>query len=273
MDVDALASELPDALPGLLHYARTLTRDQASAEDLVQETVVRALARAPGFRGDSSTTTWLHRILHNLAVDEGRRRREEPSEHVMSLVEAKWRDSAYTVDAEAVVLQAEDRSDLLEALAHLPFIYRSAVLLHDASELTVPEVAHVQDVTLPAAKQRLRRGRMMLVSELAAGRERREEMRGVPLRCWQARQHVSDYMDQALDEGTARVVEQHLAVCPTCPPLYAALVGVHQILRDSSRDPDTVVPPGLAERLRRAGPATRQPDAEADSSTRRFRLG
>ena len=252
MDAGALAAQLPDAMPGLLRYARTLTRDQGSAEDLVQETVQRALERASGFRGDASVTTWLHRILHNLAIDQGRRRREEPSEDLADAVEARWRDDSYTVDPEAVILRAEQRSDLLEALAHLPFMYRSAVVLHDASGLTVPEVAEIQQVTLPAAKQRLRRGRMMLVSQLAAGRERRERMRGIPLRCWQARQHISDYIDGALSPVTSRRVEQHLEGCPTCPPLYAALVGVTQALRDSSRDPDTVVPPEVADRLTRA---------------------
>lgn len=254
MDADAVASELPGELPGLLRYARVLTRDAAAAEDLVQETVARALEQAHGFRGGSSTTTWLHRILHNLAVDERRRRKDDPREDVADAAEARWRDDAYTVDPEAVLLLAEQRSDLSEALTHLPFTHRSAVVLHDASGLTVPEIAEIQHVTLPAAKQRLRRGRMMLVSELAAGQERRELMRGIPLRCWQARQHISDYIDQTLDVETARRVDRHLARCPTCPPLYAALVGVTRALRESSRDPDTVVPPGLAERLRSANP-------------------
>jgi predicted anti-sigma-YlaC factor YlaD len=45
-------------------------------------------------------------------------------------------------------------------------------------------------------------------------------------------------------------VEKHLETCPTCPPLYAALVGTtHALHASASRDPDTVVPPDLAERL------------------------
>lgn len=254
MDPVALAAEFPDAMPGLLRYARTLARDREAAEDLVQETLKRALERASGFRGDASVSTWLHRILHNLAIDELRGRKEEPSgDLVVDAVESQWRDDSYTVDPEAVILRAEQRSDLLEALTHLPTIYRSAVVLHDASGLTVPQVADIHQVSLPAAKQRLRRGRMMLVSQLAVGRERREQMSGIPLRCWQARQHVSDYIDDDLDAATAKRVEQHLEGCPTCPPLYAALVSVTQALQESSRDPDTVVPPEIADRLRRVG--------------------
>jgi predicted anti-sigma-YlaC factor YlaD len=65
---------------------------------------------------------------------------------------------------------------------------------------------------------------------------------------------VSDYLDGALDAGTSAAVEAHLASCPTCPPLYAALVDTHAHLA-GCRDPDTVIPPALGTRLR-AGPPT-----------------
>ena len=254
MDRAELAARLPDELPGLLRYARTLVRDPARAEDLVQETAARALERATGFRGDSALATWLHRILHNLAVDATRRHREVPTEDVATAVETRWRDDTYTVATETVIARAEQRDELLEALTHLPFTHRSALVLHDAERLTVADVATIQGVSLPAAKQRLRRGRMMLVSELA-GDETRRGPDGVPLRCWQARRHISDYLDGDLPARTAQLVERHLEHCPTCPPLYAALVGTTAALRAGGRrDPDSVVPPDLARRL--AGPGS-----------------
>ena len=67
--------------------------------------------------------------------------------------------------------------------------------------------------------------------------------------CWDARQHVSEYLDGDLDPATATLIETHLGTCPTCPPLYAALVGVHDEL-GRLRDPDTVIHPDLAARLR-----------------------
>jgi RNA polymerase sigma-70 factor, ECF subfamily len=250
MDAEAFAAALPDELPGLLRYARTLTSDATQAEDLVQTTVARALARAAGFREESSLATWLHRILHNLAVDEARRSREQPSEDLAEAVEAMWREDDYTVDTAAVIGRAETRSDLREALSHLPTIYRTVVVLHDAEGMTMREIAEIQQVTLAAAKQRLRRARMMLVSQLATGHERRQALRGVPLRCWEARRHISDYLDGVLEPAVARTVEKHLATCPTCPPLYAALVGTTKALGTSTaRDPDTVVPADLVDRL------------------------
>lgn len=251
MDRDALVNALPHELPGLLRYARALTGDAVDADDLVQDTLTRALERADTFRGDSSVSTWLHRIMHNLAVDHLRRRREVPTEDVVAVAERLWRDDSYTVDVATVAARAEDRAELREALEHLPFDHRTAVMLHDVEGLTSADLARIQHVSLPAAKQRLRRGRMMLVSELARGAERRHDLKGVPMRCWEARRHVSDYLDGELAPFVAAQVERHLEGCPTCPPLYAALTATTSALRSTGRDPDTVVPPALAERLSR----------------------
>ena len=234
-----------DETDGLFRFALSLTRDRDAAEDLVQETFVRAFEKRGSFRGESSAGTWLRRILHNLAVDRARRSGREV---LVDEVEDKWRDDAYTVDAAAVVERAETREELEDALVRLPFIYRSAVVLHDVEGWTMTDVAQTQGIGLPAAKQRLRRGRMMLVTALASAAERRAALEGVPLRCWDARRRISEYLDRELEPAEAELVERHLATCPTCPPLYASLVGVHAKLEDL-RDPDSVVPPTLSARI------------------------
>jgi RNA polymerase sigma-70 factor (ECF subfamily) len=254
MDRVEMAARLPDELPGLLRFTRSLARDPVLAEDLAQETLLRALERASSFRGDASLATWLHRLAHNIAVDRARRGREVPTDEIAEEVEARWRNDAYTVDAAEVVARAETREELEDALVRLPVVYRAAVVLHDAEGLTVAEIADIAQISLPAAKQRLRRGRMMLVSALARGAERRHVLSGVPLRCWDARSQVSDYLDGLLDPRTADQVERHLQACPTCPPLYAALVGATDALartRGTWRDPNEVVPPDQAERILR----------------------
>ncbi|MBC7549434.1 MAG: sigma-70 family RNA polymerase sigma factor [Cellulomonas sp.] len=243
-----IADRLPAEVPGLLRYARTIVRSDPLAEDLVQETLLRGLQRADTFRGEASLTTWLHRILHNLAVDQFRQDREDATGEVEREVEEKWHANDYTVDAAVVIERAETRAELQDALVRLPPIYRTAVVLHDAEGMTVAEIADVQGIGLPAAKQRLRRGRMMLISALARGSERRDALQGVPLRCWDARSKVSDYLDDELDDPDRMLVERHLQVCPTCPPLYAGLVGARDAL-GALRDADTVVPPWLADRI------------------------
>lgn len=241
---DRLAAEVPD----LLRYARTIARDESLAEDLVQETLLRALQQVDSFRAEASLATWLHRILHNHAVDIFRRNREDATEDIAREVEANWRADRYTVDAGTVVERAEDREELRDALARLPIIYRTAVVLHDLEELTVAEISAVQGIGLPAAKQRLRRGRMMLVTALAQGKARRDATRAVPLRCWDARRKISDYMDDDLAPPERHLVERHLQSCPTCPPLYSALTGTRVAL-GALRDPDTVIPTALADRI------------------------
>ena len=249
MDSDLIREQLPGEVPGLLRYAQLLTGRPHDAADLVQDTLERALSRSGSFDGRSSLRTWLHRIMHNLYVDSTRTNRESPTGDLAELVEARWREDHYTVDAAVVAERAADRDDLREALVHLPEIYRTAVVLHDGHGMTVAEVADVAGIGLPAAKQRLRRGRMMLVTGLAD--ETNRTGKGVGMRCWEARAQVSDYLDGALPPRSARSLEAHLSGCQTCPPLYASLVATRHELAEQGRpaDPDSVVPPDLAARI------------------------
>ena len=239
-------ADLVEHLDALHRYALGMTRDPHLADDLVHDVVVRALERGDQYRAEAPLRHWLRRMLHNLTVDRSRRSQREV---LVEEVEERWRDDSYTVEADAVITRASTGEELRDALARLPFTAREAVLLHDVEGYRVREVADVQDVSLPAAKQRLRRGRMALVTALAQGERRRTLTKGVPMRCWDARQHVSDYMNGDLDPGIAAGVEAHLAGCPTCPPHYAALVGVSDQL-GNLRDPDSVISPVLAEKLR-----------------------
>jgi RNA polymerase sigma-70 factor (ECF subfamily) len=242
------ADAIGEHLDALYRFALGLVRDPDLAADLVQDTVVRAIEKGSQYRGDGELLSWLRQVLHNLAMDRARRSRREV---VVDDVEALWQADDYTVDPAVVAGRLEDRDAVEDALVRLPFDHRTVVVLHDIEQWRVREIAELQEISLPAAKQRLRRGRMMLVSALAAGAERREQLKGVPMRCWDARQHVSEYLDGVLDADTSATVEAHLATCPTCPPLYAALVDAHQHLA-GCRDPDSVIPPALEARLRAA---------------------
>ena len=245
LDGQDLAAVADAHADDLFRFALHLTRERELAEDLAHDTLLRAWERRAQFRGDASLRTWLHRILHNLAVD---RLRRSSREVVVEEVDAHWRDDTWTVDTETVVQRAALREDLQDALVRVPELLRTPVVLHDVEEWTVPEIAELLEISVSAAKQRLRRGRMALVSALAAGAERRRATDGVPLRCWDARRHVSDYLDGDLETSLVDQVEAHLEMCPTCPPLYAALVGVHAEL-GRLRDPDSVIPADVVSRL------------------------
>lgn len=240
--------ELVAALPGLLRYANAISADAALAEDLVQTTLLRALEAQSGFRGEAALATWLRRILHNAFVDHLRRRRDVAAEDPWALVERQWRETTFTVDLDEIVAATQASAGVRDALLRLPMHYRAAIVLHDMEGHTVPEVARIQQVSLPAAKQRVRRGRMMLVTALAESEHRRKAGAGVPLDCWSARLQVSDYLDGQLDARQERLIEHHLEQCPTCPPLYGALV-VSKCAVSDLQDADAVIPPGLAGRL------------------------
>jgi RNA polymerase sigma-70 factor (ECF subfamily) len=238
-------ADLAEHVDDLYRFALAISRNPDQAGDLVHDTVVRAIEKQNQFLNAESLGAWLRRILHNLAIDRVRRSSHEV---VVEEVEEKWQADEYTVDPAVVAERAQTREELEDALVRLPFGYRTAVVLHDVEEWKVREIAEVQGISLPAAKQRLRRGRMMLVAALAEGHERRMMLKEVPMRCWDARKHVSDYLDGALEQGTALMVESHLEACPTCPPLYAALVDAHSGLA-AHRDPDSVIPPEVRQRM------------------------
>jgi RNA polymerase sigma-70 factor (ECF subfamily) len=246
-DGEAFAARLHEELPRLVRLARQLVRDEDVAEDLAQDTMIAAWRRRGQLREVSALGGWLRRALVNRVID--RSRAERPTLDIAT-VEDAWRDDRFTVQPELVLERAELRDELEDALSHLPAILRLPVVLHDALGWSSPEVAAALGIGLPAAKQRLRRGRMMLVNLLADDDARRRASLAQPMRCWQARRHVSGYLDGELPDATRAGVEAHLAGCPTCPPLYAALVGIHASL-SGLRDPDSVVDAQCAERIAR----------------------
>jgi len=98
-------------------------------------------------------------------------------------VETLWKDSDGTVDPTLVVERAETREVLQHDLLRRPLIYRSAVVLFGEEGMTMPAIADIQHIGLPAAKQRLRRGRMMLVTDLAGGDGCMPPSPEAPMRC------------------------------------------------------------------------------------------
>lgn len=259
MDADAFGTALADEVPRLVRLALHLTRDPATAEDLAQEAALRAWSRRRQLRAGAPIGPWLNRILVNLVIDRARARKDV-RELTVTDIEERWHDDDYSVDPERVLARAELRDELEDALVRLPAGYRTVVVLHDVVGWPVSAIADALRIGLPAAKQRLRRGRMMLVSALADGDPKRAASLAQPMHCWLARRHISAYLDDEVDSETRTAVERHLAGCPTCPPLYASLVGVRTQL-GGLRDPDAVVPDEIAERvasgLRTTGPNAR----------------
>ncbi|MCL4312831.1 MAG: sigma-70 family RNA polymerase sigma factor [Actinobacteria bacterium] len=261
-DIEFLTTAAEELSPVLYRFARSIVRSPELAEDLVQQTFLKALEHQNQFKG-GSLLSWLRRILYNQVIDNARHSKFEMPVNETAMVaevERHWMDEHYSVDPAIVTERLQVAEELEDALIRLPYLYRAVVVLHDQEGWTLREIAETMGIGIPAAKQRLRRGRMMMVSALASGAERKKDTATVPMSCWDARRLVSDYIDNELDVSKSKLLEAHLEHCSTCPPLYAALVGVRDQLK-GNRDPDSVIPPGLRERIRQ-----RLLDSEAGQS-------
>ncbi len=242
---EEFARRVAAEINGLYRYAHWLVGNDADVEDVVGDTIVRALERRDQFRDAASLRAWLRQILYHRAIDRARHRAHEVS---VAEIEHDWGDERYSVDADALLERLETRAELADALAHVPVHYRAVVVAHDAEGWSAPEIAQMTGISLAAVKQRLRRGRMMVVSALARGEERRMANGDVAMSCVDARARVSDYLDDELGVDERRQLEAHLANCVTCPPLYASLVGVRDLLGDW-HDPDSVIAEAIRQRL------------------------
>lgn len=129
--------------------------DRELAADCVQDAFLAAFRRAETFRGDSSVTTWLHRIVVNACLDKLRSRR--PTSELPETDLADPHDDVATLHT---------RLDVLEALARLPQAQRAALVLVDMHAVPVAEAAAILEVPVGTVKSRCARGRAALAELL-----------------------------------------------------------------------------------------------------------
>jgi RNA polymerase sigma-70 factor, ECF subfamily len=150
----------------LYRLARGILRNDAEAEDVVQETWVRAFTHLDGFRGDSSFATWLSRIAINEAL--GRLRRARPSVEWTTLppgaLEAQVIRFPGTAseDPEKTMAQREIHSVVEHAIDELPEAFRIVFITRVIEGMNVEETAELLDLKPETVKTRLHRARAML---------------------------------------------------------------------------------------------------------------
>lgn len=154
--VERLAREL--AQPTMRYLARYVG-DQAVAEDLWQETLIRVHRGLASFEGRSSIETWVFSIATRVAIDYLRHSGRQAS--VVELAEAdEPMDSDKAIDEQLVI--DEMNQCVRGVIDSLPDDYRSALILHDLEGLTAQQVAEVCDCSLASAKIRIHRARLRL---------------------------------------------------------------------------------------------------------------
>lgn len=148
---------------GLYGYALVLTQNRTDAEDLVQETYLRAIRAMGRLRDDSNVKGWLFTILRNIWLNEARRRRKAPEsvdveadERISNLV-----DVSTEGPHEAYVSKLQRRHVRL-ALQQLPEEAREVILLREWEQLSYQEIATVLDCPVGTVMSRLARARSKL---------------------------------------------------------------------------------------------------------------
>lgn len=153
----------------IFRYIMSMIRDTAEAEDLTQETFLRAYRRRDSLRDEGAQTTWLYRIATHVCLDRLRQyARRAPKESEIDL------DEMDIAEPDTPSLQQEIEQDEMSEcvqgyLNDLSDSYRAAILLHDMHDLTAPQIAQLLGVSLATVKIRLHRARNKLRIALQAG--------------------------------------------------------------------------------------------------------
>jgi RNA polymerase sigma-70 factor (ECF subfamily) len=155
----------------LFGTALRLTRNRADAEDLVQDTLVKAFRFADRFESGTNLRAWLYTILHNTwrnqRRDAARGNVDVDSERVEAAAASS--DGPTVADTpERILMRSTLDADLQAALDALPEAFREAVWLRDVEEFSYAEIAKMLDVPMGTVMSRISRGRRLLFERLSS---------------------------------------------------------------------------------------------------------
>jgi RNA polymerase sigma-70 factor, ECF subfamily len=150
-------SAMTEHLPFLRRYARSMTRTAADGDDLVQNTLLRAVCKVDQFQPGTNLRAWLVAILRNVFVDSYRRKRPTTdwttAQSVMSA----------GLFAPASQIASLEMIDLRDAIAALPYVQQSTLMLIAVEDMSYEEVATIMNVPVGTVRSRLSRARAALL--------------------------------------------------------------------------------------------------------------
>lgn len=163
----AFESEVMRHLDAAHNLARWLARNDADAEDVVQEAVLRAFRFFGGFRGGDAKV-WLLAIVRNTFYTQ---RARTPAAGSVDAFDEAIHGGADHDDPQAVLLRAADAQALRDALERLPPEYREVLVLRELEECSYKQIASITQLKIGTVMSRLARARERLARELAGAEE------------------------------------------------------------------------------------------------------
>ncbi len=173
-DQERFAEQAMEHMGSLYSAALRMTRNPADAEDLVQETYLKAYRGFGGFTEGTNLKAWLYRILTNTFINDYRKKKRRPDETDLDEVEDLYLYRRLGgLEAAQAGRSAEDElfdlftdSQIKDALEALPEQFRMAVLLADVEGFSYKEIAEILEVPIGTVMSRLHRGRRGLQKRL-----------------------------------------------------------------------------------------------------------
>ncbi|HVJ76904.1 MAG TPA: RNA polymerase sigma factor [Hyphomicrobium sp.] len=157
----------------LYRVARSIVRDDSEAEDVLQEAYLHAFSALADFRGQSSLSTWLTRIVFNEALQRRRRRVDLPTEQtgLQQKMQSQVIPFPYVgnraVDPESMTVQREVISLIEHAIDELPEDFRTVLVARAIEDMSIEETAELLGIKPETVKTRLHRARRLLKEDLA----------------------------------------------------------------------------------------------------------
>jgi RNA polymerase sigma-70 factor, ECF subfamily len=170
----AFQEQMLPHIDALYRTGLSMTKNAGDAEDLVQDTYVRAFQFFEQFQGGTNARAWLFRIMTNLYINSYRRRVREPERVSYDEMEDFYlfnrlqdaHQSGRTASPEEVVVQQMQLDAIREAIDKLPEEYRDTVILADLNEFSYQEISEMLEVPIGTVRSRLSRGRRLVQKAL-----------------------------------------------------------------------------------------------------------
>ncbi len=173
------SNELEQYRAAVTRYIRYLVRDANEAEDLAQETFIRAHRQRETLRDAAALESWLYQIATHVSIDRMRQRAKMAERHVDEPVE-ELPIADGSRPSPLTIIQQEEMSACVERyVAKLSDDYKAVLLLHDSDGLTANEIARLLELPLTTVKMRLHRARRQLQATLNEACEFERDERGV----------------------------------------------------------------------------------------------